>query len=72
MPCEAPVMIATFFVPGIFPPASVDEVGLVDDASGLPAADADEDVLVQRSSLGVAASIWVEIRNVYSPASTSS
>ena len=67
MPCEAPVTIATF---GWSPPS--DEVRLVYDAAGLAAADADEDALVQPVELGAAVSIWVEVRNVYSLASTSS
>ena len=52
MPCDAPVMIATFCESGIVTPDSSDEVGLVDHAGGLAAADADEDALVQPVELG--------------------
>ena len=51
---------------------SSDEVGLVDHARRLAAADADEDALVQPVEVGAAVSIWVEVRKVYSLASTSS
>src|SRR5437879_869530 len=52
MPCDAPVMIATFCESGIVRPDSSDEVGFVDHATGLTAADADEDALVDPVELG--------------------
>ena len=52
MPCEAPVMIATLCDAEAVTPDSPDEVGLVDDTPGLPAAHADEDALVQPIEIG--------------------